>query len=93
MIDRLTELLCCVAQRILRVEYEFPPHVRVSSECRDLLKRILVPDPLKRVTVDDIQQHPWYTKDLPPGVREMNDNLPPPAPGLQASPLLSSPPL
>jgi serine/threonine-protein kinase SRK2 len=71
-------------QRILRVEYEFPPHVRVSRDCRDLLKQILVPDPAKRFTVEDIQQHPWYLKDLPPGVKEMNDNLPPPAPGLQA---------
>ena len=66
------------------MEYEFPPHVRVSRDCRDLLKQILVPDPAKRFTVEDIQQHPWYLKDLPPGVKEMNDNLPPPAPGLQA---------
>lgn len=29
-------------QRILRVEYEIPPHVRASPECRDLLSRILV---------------------------------------------------
>ena len=75
-----------VPQRILRVEYEFPPHVRVSRECKDLLKNILVPDPASRYTVEDIQRHPWYLKDLPPGVKEMNDNLPPPAPGLQASP-------
>jgi hypothetical protein len=66
------------------VEYEFPPHVRVSRECTDLLKNILVPDPASRYTVEDIQRHPWYLKDLPPGVKEMNDNLPPPAPGLQA---------
>ena len=72
-------------QRILKVEYEFPPHVRVSRECRDLLKQILIPEPGKRYKVVDIQQHPWYCKDLPPGVREMNDNLPPPPPGLQVN--------
>jgi serine/threonine protein kinase len=83
---RLFELrIYCIPQRILRVEYEFPPHVRVSRECKDLLKNILVPDPASRYTVEDIQRHPWYLKDLPPGVKEMNDNLPPPAPGLQAS--------
>lgn len=38
-----------------------------------------------RYTVDDIQRHPWYMKDLPPGVKEMNDNLPLPAPGLQVT--------
>lgn len=70
-------------QRILQVEYEFPPHVKVSKECRDLLHRILVPDPAKRITVPEIQNHVWYKKDLPPGVAEMNDNLPPPGAGLQ----------
>ena len=36
------------SQRILRVEYEFPQHVRVSRECKDLLKQILVPEPSQR---------------------------------------------
>ncbi len=65
------------------MEYEFPPHVKVSKECRDLLHKILVPDPAKRITVHEIQNHVWYKKDLPPGVAEMNDNLPPPGAGLQ----------
>lgn len=72
-------------QRILQVEYEFPPHVKVSKECRDLLHKILVPDPAKRITVPEIQNHVWYKKDLPPGVSDMNDNLPPPGAGLQVS--------
>ena len=74
---------CDKLQRILQVEYEFPPHVKVSKECRDLLHKILVPDPAKRITVPEIQNHVWYKKDLPPGVAEMNDNLPPPGAGLQ----------
>ena len=43
-------MTCCMlaAQRILKVEYEFPPHVKASRECRDLLNRILVPDPNRR---------------------------------------------
>jgi serine/threonine-protein kinase SRK2 len=72
-------------QRILRVEYDIPPHVKVSAECKDLLSKILVADPLKRMTVPDIQNHPWYQKDLPPGVAEMNDNLPSPSAGLQTT--------
>ena len=71
-------------QRILKVEYEFPAHVKVSRECRDLLSKILVPDPTKRVTIPVIQRHPWYLKDLPPGVAEMNDSLPQPSAGVQA---------
>ena len=78
-------------QRILKVEYEFPPHVKASRECRDLLNRILVPDPGRRVTLQDIQRHQWYRKDLPPGVAEMNDNLPAPSAGVQVSAAPSTP--
>ena len=60
-------------QRILKVEYELPPHVKASKELRDLLARILVPDPAKRARIADIQAHPWYQKDLPPGVTSMNE--------------------
>ena len=70
------------------MEYEFPPHVKVSKECRDLLHKILMPDPAKRITVPEIQNHVWYKKDLPPGVSDMNDNLPPPGAGLQVRHLL-----
>ena len=66
------------------MEYEFPSHVKVSRECRDLLSKILVPDPTKRITIPEIQRHPWYLKDLPPGVAEMNDSLPQPSAGVQA---------
>ena len=76
----------CVVQRILKVEYEFPAHVKVSKECRDLLSHILVPDPASRITIPEIQRHPWYCKDLPPGVAEMNDNLPVPTSGVQVGP-------
>lgn len=73
-------------QRILKVEYQFPPHVRASGDLRDLLSKILVPDPSKRIAIAEIQSHPWYLKDLPPGVAEMNDNLPTvPRPGVQSA--------
>ena len=75
-------------QRILKAEYEFPLHVRVSKECRDIMSRILVPDPAKRLRVADIQRHVWYKKDLPPGVSGMNDHLPPPSPTAQVPSLI-----
>jgi 5'-AMP-activated protein kinase, catalytic alpha subunit len=31
-----------------------------SDQLQDLMKRILVVDPLKRYTVADIRGHPWY---------------------------------
>ncbi len=33
--------------------------VQVSKQCKDLMQRILVADPHKRLTIQQIQQHPW----------------------------------
>ena len=62
-------------QRILNVEYSFPPHVNVSPECRDLLSRLLVADPRSRISMDGIWRHPWFQQNLPQGVAEMNLHL------------------
>lgn len=34
----------------------------LSPPCQDLISMILNPDPTKRLTIDDIQAHPWYTQ-------------------------------
>ncbi|CAL5221600.1 g3820 [Coccomyxa viridis] len=62
-------------QRILKVEYALPSHAVVTPECQDLLSKILAADPAQRITLSEVQKHPWYTKELPPGVAEMNDRL------------------
>ena len=64
-----------VMQRILKVEYALPSHVVVTPECQDLLSKILAADPAQRITLSEVQKHPWFTKELPPGVAEMNDRL------------------
>lgn len=71
-------------QRILRVDYRFPPNIRVSEDLLDFLSKILVRDPERRITIGEIQNHRWYCKNLPPGVREMNANLVVPHEGLQS---------
>ena len=38
-------------------------------------------DPTKRLTIEGIYNHPWYTRNLPPGVREMNARPQPPPEG------------
>ena len=43
--------------RIVAADYEQPK--RVSDDCRHLLRRMLTPDPAKRVTIPEIMQHPW----------------------------------
>ncbi|PKA59191.1 Serine/threonine-protein kinase SAPK3 [Apostasia shenzhenica] len=56
--------------RILSVQYSIPDYIRVSADCRQLLSRIFVANPSKRITIPEIKKHPWFTKNLP---RELVD--------------------
>ncbi|KAL4546763.1 hypothetical protein Ndes2526B_g01961 [Nannochloris sp. 'desiccata'] len=47
------------------------------------MSKLLIPDPTKRITIAGILEHPWFNKDLPPGVKQMNDNMRIPASGSQ----------
>lgn len=51
----------------------------ISPESRDLIARMLAVDPVKRITVPEITQHPWFTPDLP---RYLTPLPPPPGPVL-----------
>ncbi|XVF52468.1 hypothetical protein PTKIN_Ptkin05aG0020400 [Pterospermum kingtungense] len=51
--------------RIMSVQYSIPDYVRVSADCRHLLSRIFVANPAKRITIPEIKQHPWFLKNLP----------------------------
>lgn len=37
------------------------------------MRRVMVADPSKRLTIQEIQQHPWFLKDLPAGSLDYND--------------------
>jgi serine/threonine protein kinase len=52
-------------QRIMAVNYEFPPELRLSMQCVDLIRRMLVGTPDNRITIVGIKAHPWFTKNLP----------------------------
>ncbi|KAL4735153.1 kinase-like domain-containing protein [Aspergillus similis] len=47
-------------RRIQRGDMQVPSFV--SSEAKDLIKRLLVLDPEKRISLDEIQRHPWILK-------------------------------
>ncbi|CAM8914086.1 hypothetical protein QQ045_031775 [Rhodiola kirilowii] len=51
--------------RILNVQYSIPDYVHVSPECCHLISRIFVADPAKRITMEEIQNHKWFLKNLP----------------------------
>jgi serine/threonine-protein kinase SRK2 len=57
-------------QRIMGVKYSFPSNLPLSRECHDLMGKIFVANPAKRITLALIKQHPWFMKNLPPELSE-----------------------
>lgn len=47
--------------KIRAVDYTFPSHV--SEDARNLVRRLLVCDPNRRMNLDDVLNHPFITKD------------------------------
>jgi aurora kinase len=47
-------------RKIARGEYTVPGFV--SAEAKDLIKRLLVLDPEKRIALEDVERHPWIVK-------------------------------
>lgn len=43
--------------------YSLPSHL--SPLTRDLVPRMLVVDPMKRITIAEIKQHRWFTQTIP----------------------------
>ncbi|KAK9803721.1 hypothetical protein WJX73_006602 [Symbiochloris irregularis] len=43
--------------------YNLPSHL--SPGARDLIPRMLLVDPMQRITLPEIRQHPWFTLHLP----------------------------
>lgn len=59
--------------RIIKMEWTIPSYAPVSPECRDLLQQLIVADPTKRLTMQQIQAHPWFLANLPGDALSMND--------------------
>ena len=56
-------------QKIVRAQYTFPSDVPLSPICIDLIKRIFVPDPNQRISLQDIKRHPWFMMKVRVNVR------------------------
>nr|BAX08113.1 sucrose non-fermenting-1-related protein kinase 2-2 [Pyrus pyrifolia] len=52
-------------ERIMSSQYTIPDYVRVSADCKHLLSRIFVANPSKRISLPEIKKHPWFLKNLP----------------------------
>lgn len=52
--------MAALFQKIKNAEYEFPDWF--SPDARDLISKILVPDPHKRPKLSELKNHPWMLK-------------------------------
>ncbi|XP_066144580.1 calcium/calmodulin-dependent protein kinase kinase 1 isoform X1 [Euwallacea fornicatus] len=48
--------------KIRNQQVDFPTTPDLSEELKDLIAKMLVKDPTKRMTLSDIKEHPWVTK-------------------------------
>lgn len=46
-------------QKIVNVEYSYPPNIQLSKEVKDFLSKVFVKDPDVRLKVPQMMQHPW----------------------------------
>ncbi len=46
--------------------------VEIPPDCKDLIRRMLQTNPVKRIKLSEIKQHRWYRQDLPVYLQEMN---------------------
>ncbi len=60
-------------------EYVFPDNVPVSNEVIHLIENILVLDPSKRLTLDEILDHPFLSGNIPKSLPVSSLACPPPA--------------
>ena len=47
-------------KKILECKINFPKHL--SEDAKDLLRKILVTDPVKRISIEEIKKHPFFLK-------------------------------
>jgi polo-like kinase 1 len=59
--------------RILKNNYSFPTNTPISEEAKDLIKKILVLEPSKRLTLDEILQHPFIKNNSSKNLTQSND--------------------
>ncbi len=45
-----------------KFDYSHKEFVMVSDECKDLINKMLVRDPKKRLSAVQVLQHPWFAK-------------------------------
>jgi serine/threonine protein kinase len=54
--------------KIKKGQYDFPSPSwdNISSDAKNIIKGLLVVDPMKRITPDDLLKHPWVLGEVAP---------------------------
>jgi 5'-AMP-activated protein kinase, catalytic alpha subunit len=50
-------------KKIKQGQYSFPNYLTPGA--RDLIRRMLIVQPLERITIPEIRNHPWFSVNLP----------------------------
>ena len=51
--------------KIMQAQYVLPTDLDLSDSAKDLLRQLFSIDPVQRISIRGIKQHPWFTKALP----------------------------
>jgi serine/threonine protein kinase len=63
--------LAVLFQKIREGRFFLPNYI--SRDVRDLINRMLQPNPVKRIKLHEIQQHAWYCENLPAYLKELQN--------------------
>jgi len=58
--------------KILTCKYTIPDELNLSSECKDLISKMLVVDPNERIKIDGIRTHQWALLNNEPVPKELS---------------------
>lgn len=58
-------------EKMVNQRYYIPRETNITEECLDLLRRMLLPEPSARLSMEAIMAHPWFVKNLPPEAVDM----------------------
>jgi serine/threonine protein kinase len=58
-----------IMRNIQFARYAWPRNLSISSACKDLVKRMLMPDAAQRIKMEELVQHKWFVKNLPDELR------------------------
>jgi len=64
--DSLTKNRAEVFSKIQKCQFEFPPSIepKLSAECKDLIRKMIVLNTKSRLTGEQALKHPWFEKCL-----------------------------